>query len=163
MTNSDKTDLNRDPITGEPGSHPVATGVGALAGGAAVGAVVGTMAGPLGTAIGAAVGAVVGGLGGHAVGEKLDPTNEHAYWRDNFGQHDHVQDGREFADYDPAYRAGIDAAVRHEGQPHTWAELENDLAEDWARYRGDSRLNWEEASPAARAAWDRAKGHKLDM
>ena len=28
-----KTDANRDPITGEPGSHPVGTGVGAVAGG----------------------------------------------------------------------------------------------------------------------------------
>ena len=47
MTNETR-DMNRDPITGEPGSHPVGTGVGA-AGGAAAGAVVGSVFGPIGT------------------------------------------------------------------------------------------------------------------
>ena len=36
--------LNRDPLTGTPGSHPVGTGIGAVAGDAAVGAAVGTVA-----------------------------------------------------------------------------------------------------------------------
>lgn len=65
---------NRDPITGEPGSHPVGTGVGAAAGGVAAGAAVGTVAGPVGTAVGAVVGAVAGGLAGKGVAEKVDPT-----------------------------------------------------------------------------------------
>ena len=63
-----KKELNADPITGEPGSHPVGTGLGA-AGGAAAGAAVGSVGGPLGTLVGGAVGAVVGGLAGSAVGE----------------------------------------------------------------------------------------------
>ena len=33
-----KKDLNADPITGEPGSHPVGTGLGAAGGAAAGGA-----------------------------------------------------------------------------------------------------------------------------
>ena len=37
MANERGKDLNEDPITGEPGSHPVGTGLGA-AGGAAAGA-----------------------------------------------------------------------------------------------------------------------------
>lgn len=65
---------NLDPITGEPGAHPVGTGVGAVAGGMAAGAAVGTVAGPVGTAVGAAAGAVVGGLAGKGVAEKIDPT-----------------------------------------------------------------------------------------
>src|SRR5438105_822724 len=40
------TDANRDPITGEPGAHPVGTGVGTAAGGAAAGAAGGAAAGP---------------------------------------------------------------------------------------------------------------------
>lgn len=67
-------DANRDPITGEPGSHPVGTGIGAAAGGAAAGAAVGTVAGPVGTGIGAAIGAVAGGLGGKAAAEHFNPT-----------------------------------------------------------------------------------------
>lgn len=56
--------LHADPITGEPGAHPAAVGVGALGAGAA-GAAIGMIIGPVGAVIGAAVGAVVGGLAGH--------------------------------------------------------------------------------------------------
>lgn len=58
-------DLNRDPITDEPGAHPVGTGVGAT-GGAIAGAAAGTIAGPVGTMVGGVIGAVVGGLAGKA-------------------------------------------------------------------------------------------------
>ena len=58
MSDEAKADLNADPITGEPGSHPVGTAVGGL-GGAAAGAAIGALAGPLGALIGGAVGAVV--------------------------------------------------------------------------------------------------------
>lgn len=75
-------DPNRDPITGEEGSHPVGTGIGAAAGGAAgaaagaaTGAAIGTAgAGPIGTGVGAAVGAIAGGLAGHGAAEGLNPT-----------------------------------------------------------------------------------------
>ena len=66
--------LNRDPITGAPGAHPVGTGVGAAAGGIAAGAAAGSVVGPVGTVVGAAVGAVAGGLVGKGVAEKVDPT-----------------------------------------------------------------------------------------
>lgn len=69
-----------DPITGEPGAHPLGTGLGAAAGGMAAGAAVGTVAGPVGTVIGAAVGAVVGGLAGKGIAEAIDPSAEDAYW-----------------------------------------------------------------------------------
>ena len=92
MSNSDLRDLpvtgedhaNRDLITGEPGSHPIGTGVGAALGGAAAGAVAGTVVGPIGTAIGGVVGAIVGGLAGKGVAEKIDPTREDVYWRENY-------------------------------------------------------------------------------
>jgi len=74
MEKKNKTDkANRDPITGEPGAHPVGTAAGATAMGAA-GAVVGSAAGPIGTGVGAAAGAVVGGLAGSAASEHFDPT-----------------------------------------------------------------------------------------
>ncbi len=65
---------NRDPITGEPGAHPVGTALGATAGAVAAGAAVGSVAGPVGTVVGAAVGAVAGGLAGKGVAEQVDPT-----------------------------------------------------------------------------------------
>lgn len=65
--------LNRDPITDEPGAHPVGTGLGA-GGGAVAGAALGAVGGPLGVAAGAVVGAVLGGLAGHGAAEAISPT-----------------------------------------------------------------------------------------
>lgn len=67
-------DANRDPLTGEPRSHPIGTGAGAVVGGAGAGAAVGSVAGPIGTGVGAAAGAVVGGLAGKATAEHFNPT-----------------------------------------------------------------------------------------
>ena len=83
-------DLNPDPITGEAGSHPVGTGVGAVAGGA-TGVAIGTaVGGPVGGVVGGAIGAVAGGLAGKGVAEKVDPTVESAYWRDNYSTRPYV-------------------------------------------------------------------------
>lgn len=100
---------NRDPITCEPGSHPVGTGAGALAGGAA-GAAAGAAGGPVGAGIGAAAGAVLGGLGGKAAGEKFNPTHSSEIGR--------------FIDYTVVDRSGekvgtVDAVWEDEtGQPY---------------------------------------------
>lgn len=66
---SDSNLANRDPLTNEPGAHPVGTGLGAAIGGAATGVAVGAMAGPIGAAVGGVVGAVAGGL--YARGEPI--------------------------------------------------------------------------------------------
>src|SRR5438034_7058655 len=81
---NERRDSNQGPITGAAGSHPVATGVGAVAGGAAAGAAAGTVAGPVGTAAGAVAGAVAGGLAGKGIAEMIDPAKENEYWRDSY-------------------------------------------------------------------------------
>lgn len=80
----DERDANEDPITGEPGAHPVGAGLGAAAGGAAAGAAAGIVAGPVGTVAGAVIGGVAGGLAGKAIAEGIDPTTEEQYWRDEY-------------------------------------------------------------------------------
>lgn len=148
------TDTHRDPLSGEPGAHPVGVGVGAAAGGMAAGAAIGTVAGPLGAAIGAAVGAVVGGLAGKGIAESIDPTVEHAYWRDNYAARDYVAPGASFDDYGPAYGYGIG---RYDGD-RSFEDVEPELADDWIGARGASTLAWGDASPAARDAWERIDG-----
>jgi len=87
-----RDEANEDPITGEPASHPVGTGVGAL-GGAAAGAAVGVaVGGPVGAMIGAAVGGVAGGFAGKEVAESVNPTEEEAHWRENFGNRPYAAD-----------------------------------------------------------------------
>ena len=66
---------NPDPITGEPGAHPVGVGIGALGAGVA-GAAVGAFAGPVGVLVGAAIGALAGGLAGKEVAAADDTEPE---------------------------------------------------------------------------------------
>ncbi len=148
------TDTNRDPLSGEPGAHPLGTGLGAALGGAAAGAATGTVAGPIGTIVGAALGAIVGGLAGKSVAETLDPSLEDAYWRVNFADRPYVAAGSTYDDYGPAYGYGVASYGRYQGR--SFDELEANLARDWSSARGASNLDWALARNAARDAWTRA-------
>jgi uncharacterized protein (TIGR02284 family) len=146
-------DTNRDPITDEPGSHPIGTGIGA-AGGAVAGAAAGSVAGPVGAAVGGVVGAVVGGLAGTAAGEAVNPTAEEAFWRDNYDKEPYYEKGRSYDDYAPAYRLGLSGRQRYEQD--RWTSVAPRLASEWDSSRGNSSLNWDRAQPASQAAWTRA-------
>lgn len=156
-----KDPANRDPITKAPGAHPVGVGVGAAVGGAAAGvataaatgAAVGTVAGPAGTVVGAAVGAVIGGLAGKAVAEHYDPTVEDKYWRDQYTKEPYYNRDLAYDDYSPAYRYGGEA--RGKFADRTYEDVEPELGRDWDRVKGNSRMTWQQASPAARASWSR--------
>ncbi len=145
---------NPDPITKEPGAHPVGAGVGAAAGGAiAAGAAMGTVAGPMGTAVGAAIGAVAGGLFGKGVAEGINPTAERRYWQENYATRPYVNKGASFDEYAPAYQYGWESSMKHAGK--SFEDVEDDLADNWEKARGKSRLTWDSAGPATRDAWDR--------
>src|SRR3954469_19279154 len=131
-------DLNADPITGEPGAHPLGTGVGA-AGGAVAGAAAGTIGGPGGTLVGGVIGAVVGGLAGRAAAEAANPTAEEAHWRDNYTREPYYEKGRTFDDYGPAYQHGMHARVQHDAD---WEAAEPRLASEWENQRAGSGLSW---------------------
>jgi hypothetical protein len=149
-----KPDANRDPLTGEPGAHPVGVGLGS-AGGAAIGAVVGSLAGPAGTALGAAVGGVAGGLTGKGVAEEANPTVEARYWRESYPSRPYARAGTGFETYEPAYRLGWEGAGRY-GELN-WEKAEPRLREDWRRAGSAGSLDWDAASPAVRDAWDRIR------
>ena len=146
-------DMNRDPITGEPGSHPVGTGVGS-AGGAAAGAALGAPFGPIGALIGGAIGAVAGGAAGHAVGEQVDPTGETEYWQHNYTTRPYYTKDHTWDDYQPAYKYGWESRAKY--RDRKWDDkLETDLRTGWETTKGKSRLGWENAKNAVRDAWDR--------
>jgi hypothetical protein len=155
---------NPDPITGEKGSHPVGTGLGAAAGGvggaaagAAAGAAIGATttgpAAPIGGIVGAAIGAVAGGLAGKGIAEQVNPTEEEAYWRSNYRERPYVYSGAEYDEYGPAYQYGWEARAKNPDKEFT--EVEPDLARDWERNRGSSKLDWQQARAACHDAWDR--------
>lgn len=147
--------VNPDPITGEHGSHPVGTGVGAAGGavtGMAVGAAVG---GPVGAVVGGAIGAVAGGAAGHAVGESINPTVEDAYWRDNYATRTYADSTVPYTEYQPAYRYGWESRERYPGRSYN--EVENDLERGWEKAKGESKLAWHQAKNATSDAWHRVE------
>ncbi|WP_298925534.1 PA2169 family four-helix-bundle protein [uncultured Ramlibacter sp.] len=155
---AEERDMNRDPITDEPGAHPIGTGIGAT-GGAVAGAAAGAIGGPIGVAVGGVLGAVVGGLAGKAAGEAVNPTAEEAYWRDNYSKASYYEAGRSFDDYGPAYRLGLTGRTRYEDD---WDIAEPRLAAEWDSARAGSSLSWPQAQPASRAAWDRVDSYRRD-
>lgn len=175
---------NPDPITGEPGAHPVGTGVGAAAGGA-TGAAIGSVGGPIGTAVGAVIGAVVGGLAGKGIAESIDPTAEDAYWREHHGQQKYADDTRPFDAFAPAYRTGYTGY--REGQTFEESEADLQMEYEGGAQKADADaaqrtvrktrtgvpsetqpgtmqnnmstypLRWDDAREAARAAYERVR------
>lgn len=151
---ADFKDANRDPLTNEPGAHPVGTGLGAT-GGAVAGAAAGSLGGPIGAAVGGVVGAVAGGLAGKAAAESVNPTAEDAYWRGSYDREPYYETGRTYDEYRPAYELGWSARDRYQGQD--FDAVEPHLARDWGHARTENSLDWDAARPATRAAWDRVE------
>jgi hypothetical protein len=143
---------NADLITGEPGSHPVATAAGSATA-CAAGAVLGSLAGPIGTAIGGVVGAIAGGLGGSAVGESIDPTVEDAHWRDTHPTQSYANGGHPYEKFIPGYRVGYQGFQLYGVNKRTFEEAETELREEYVA--GSPELSWDFARGAARAAWER--------
>ena len=156
MTNKNKTgtDMNRDPISGAPGAHPVGVGVGAT-GGALAGAAVGAVGGPVGSAVGAVVGGVAGGLAGKAAGEAVNPTAEDNFWRDSYAKEPYYQSKYTYDDYAPAYRTGYEGASKYSGK--RFDEVDSQLERDYDSIKGQSRLAWNDAKQATRSAWHRVE------
>src|SRR5687767_14802738 len=139
---AENRDMNRDPITGEPGSHPVGTGVGS-AGAAAVGAALGAPFGPIGMLVGGAIGAVAGGAAGHAVGERIDPTGEAEYWKGAHTSRPYFDKSHKWDDYEPAYRYGWESRTQY--QDRKFNDVESDLSRNWETVKGKSALTWDRA------------------
>jgi len=153
---ADSGPANRDPITQEPGSHAAGTGIGSAGGAAAGGAVGATVGGPIGAIVGGAIGALVGGVAGHAVGEAVNPTIESDYWSRNFKDRPYYKSGREYSEYEPAYRFGWESAARKEYAGREFDDVESELQNNWKGDQGASDP-WTDARDATRDAWLRVR------
>ena len=147
-------DMNRDPISGAPGAHPVGVGLGGT-GGAAAGALIGSVVGPIGTLIGGAVGAIAGAAAGKGVAERLDPTGEAEYWEGQYTTRPYYNSTYNYDDYGPAYSYGDNVRAQYAGR--AWDDsLETDAGQGWEAAKAKSRLTWEQAKDAVRDAFDRS-------
>ena len=150
---SNEEDMNRDPITGTPGAHPLGTGAGAASGAVAGGVAGLAVGGPVGGLIGVAVGAVAGGLAGKSAAEAFNPTAEEVFWKETYLREPYYVAGRTFEYYAPGFRAGWEGRVKHSG--HSFDEAEEELKRKYNTGRSELDPGWQDVRPAARAAWDR--------
>jgi uncharacterized protein (TIGR02271 family) len=157
MSDNKKTvndaDNNLDPITGEPGAHPVETGIGA-AGAGTIGTIIGgVVGGPVGAVVGAAIGAVSGGLLGKNTAEVIDASREDEHWRENHASRPYIEPGKTYDDYAPAYRTGYEAFDRHADSGRTFEEIEPELQSEYVKTHGNTGLSWDKAKHAAQDAY----------
>lgn len=133
------------------GTAPAIAGGGLV--GAATGAALGAGFGPIGLTVGAIAGAVTGGLGGKGLAESTTPTDEGQYWREEHARQPYAA-GRPFDDYIDAYAVGYQGFARYRPRL-TFDQHEPELRRDYEQKRLANGLTWDEARPAARAAWER--------
>lgn len=153
----DDNPANRDAITGEPGSHPVGSGLGAAGGGAAGAALGGAVGGPVGALIGILAGGVAGGLAGKGVAEKIDPSVEEDYWRQHYRGQPYVEENEAFEAYDPAYRVGYMGYGLLRDTKMTYDDAEPHLRDEYERNRQEHHVEWDRGRHAARDAWHRVE------
>lgn len=79
---------------------------------------------------------------------------EDAYWAGVYADEPYWRGDRTYEDYAPAYCVGYCGFAQYAG---SFADAERCLNANWLCLKGDSRLKWEEARHAIRAAWRRAE------
>jgi hypothetical protein len=83
----------------------------------------------------------------------IDAAKEATYWRDHYRSRPYAGCGANHDDFGPAYAYALHAYRQHAGRP--FDSLAETLAADWPARCGRSSLNWAQACPAVRDAWER--------
>jgi len=112
----------------------------------------------LGTVVGTAAGvasAAANALMGRRPAPKVDPMTEEIYWREHYASEPYYDPSFGFEDYLPAWRTGWEGRGKYVGR--TFADAERELEADFHWNRGQSRLLWEQARAAVRAAFERTR------
>jgi uncharacterized protein YcfJ len=130
--------------------HSIGAGAGAV-GGALTGAAIGSAAGPAGTLVGAAVGGVVGAKAGDSIAEAVNPTEYNEHFKSNYVSAPYYTAGRDWNDYEPAYKYGYDTYGQYRGR--RFEDVESDLERGWDKTKANSRLAWSDAKGAVRDGW----------
>jgi hypothetical protein len=130
--------------------HSIGAGTGAVAG-AVTGAAIGSAGGPVGSVVGAVAGGVIGAKAGDSIAEAVNPTEYTSYFQREYRSLPNYTAGREWSDYEPAYKYGYDTYGEYRGKP--FDAVENDLQRKWDETRHASRLPWDEARHAVREGW----------
>jgi hypothetical protein len=80
---------------------------------------------------------------------------EDKWWKQNFSSRPYAS-GRNYSDYQPAYRYGYESGRHHMGR--NWNDVESDLRTGWGKYEGRGESTWESVKDAVKDAWNRITG-----
>jgi hypothetical protein len=94
---------------------------------------------------------------GKAGGSAFNPSVHDIYWREAYSREPYYRADYTYDDYAPAYRTGYEAAGRYRGENRRFEDLDSELRADYERIKGKSRLAWEDAKDAVKAAWHRVE------
>lgn len=92
---------------------------------------------------------------GNGVARSVNHDHEDAYWREAHSGETYFRPEHTFDDYEPAYRLGYTSRSKYESG--TFDQYEPAFRNDWDAVKGNSRLEWDDARHAARAAWHRVE------
>lgn len=84
---------------------------------------------------------------------EIDAAREDEYWQGAFRRERFYAPHLDYEDYAPAFCVGYIGYAQYGG---SYEDAEKSLVANWVRIKGDSRLPYEQARHAIRAAWDRA-------
>ena len=87
--------------------------------------------------------------------QSIDRIAENKYWQNQFRNENYYEAGREYEDYEPAYRTAIEGYDRYRDNHPTFDRAEPSLRADYERLEDSARLGWDKARGAAQAAWHR--------
>ena len=85
----------------------------------------------------------------------VNPTAEAAHWQQAHATQPYARSEFGYEEYAPAYQLGYNSRGRYQTQ--SFDTLQDEMKGEWERNRGGSRLSWDDAMPAARAAWHRVE------
>lgn len=83
----------------------------------------------------------------------IDVEGEIDFWRRAYRDHPAFSLRRNFTDYEPALRIGIEAFIQDPAR--TFEECRDSLEHAYEARAGVHRIHWDEAGSAAAAAWHR--------
>ena len=86
------------------------------------------------------------------VARRLDARDEDAYWQRSYAHEPYCRPECDYEDYAPAFCVGYIGFIQYGGH---YEDAEKSLYANWERIKGDSRLGYDDAAQAMRAAWMR--------
>lgn len=78
------------------------------------------------------------------------------YWRQQYGNEPYYDAKQPFEAFEPAYSLGAQAREQHAGKDFDAVEAQLRKQYEAAAGASGKALDWQQARPAVRAAWDRA-------